>query len=231
MNDVLQQAASSAFETVFSELRAISSQLTEVAADSWATTGKLTEEIVQQMRPYLVRALQRLDGHAFSLGIILDENIIAGTSYSLSWLERAADGTIQNDSNIRYPWRGNFYEYSNADWMSLPRSSREPVIVGPYVDFDKYLLTLAVPVIVSGQFIGVAAADLRLDDFERLVAIPLSQCEKDCLIVNSEGRVVVSNTTTHPVGSISDMYDAEASDIAHYGWQVLVLSSPLPANC
>lgn len=226
MNDTLKQAASSAFEKVFHELRLISNQFSDDVLDSWGKKGKLADADIKQMRPSLIRALMRLEGSAFSLGIILDENIIPGTSYSLTWLELAEDGSIQDDLNVRYPWRGSFYEYSKADWMNLPRLSREAVVVGPYVDFDKYLLTLAVPIVVSNQFIGVAAADVRLDDFERSVAYPLSKCEQPCLLVNSEGRVVVSNTTPYPVGSINEAYKSIGSPMTPYGWRVIVLEDP-----
>ncbi|MCQ3023904.1 cache domain-containing protein [Pseudomonas savastanoi] len=226
MNEFLKQAAYSAFEKVFDELRLISSQFTQVIEDKSTHSGKVMESHVKQMRPTLVRALMRLDGSAFSLGIILDENVIPGTDYALSWLELSTDGSIQEDSNSRYPWRGNFYEYSKAEWMNLPRINREPVVVGPYVDFDKYLLTLAVPIIVSDQFIGVAAADVRLDDFERSVAYPLSRFELPCMIVNSEGRVVVSNTTSHPVGSINDAYKTLGTPIQLCGWRIIHIKAP-----
>ncbi|MBP1143179.1 hypothetical protein JOE33_000102 [Pseudomonas sp. PvP027] len=226
MNEFLKQAACSAFEKVFDELRLISSQFTQVIEDKSTHSGKVMESHVKQMRPTLVRALMRLDGSAFSLGIILDENVIPGTDYALSWLELSTDGSIQEDSNSRYPWRGNFYEYSKAEWMNLPRINREPVVVGPYVDFDKYLLTLAVPIIVSDQFIGVAAADVRLDDFERSVAYPLSRFELPCMIVNSEGRVVVSNTTSHPVGSINDAYKTLGTPIQLCGWRIIHIEAP-----
>lgn len=223
VNEILKQAASSAFEKVFHELRLISNQFTKEVIESWGKKGKLSESDIKHIRPTLVRALMRLEGNAFSLGIILDENIIPSTNYSLTWLELAEDGSIQDDLNIRYPWRGSFYEYSKADWMNLPRLNREAVVVGPYVDFDKYLLTLAVPIVVSGRFMGVTAADVRLDDFERSVACPLSKFEQPCLIVNSEGRVVVSNTTPHPVGSINDAHKSMGSLISPFGWRVIVL--------
>lgn len=224
MIDTLQRASTIAFETVFGELRAIAAEFSNNGLGNWAKNGKLTNADIKQIRPSLAMSLLRLDGRAFSLGIILDENVIAGTSYSLCWLERADDGSVQEDSNIRYPWRDSFYEYTKADWMNLPRLSREPVVVGPYVDFDKYLLTLAVPLIISEQFVGVAAADLHVDDFERSIAYPLSTCESDCLIVNADGRVVVSNTTTYPVGSISSANRELGTVIGPYGWRVIILS-------
>ena len=225
LNDFLKQAACSAFEKVFGELRLISSQFTQLIENKSAQNSKVADSDVKHMRPSLVKALMRLDGSAFSLGIILDENVIPGTDYALSWLELSSDGSIQEDSNSRYPWRGNFYEYTKAEWMSLPRLNREPVVVGPYVDFDKYLLTLAVPIVVSDHFIGVAAADVRLDDFERSVAYPLSRFELPCLIVNSEGRVVVSNTTSHPVGSINEAYKTLGTPMQLCGWRIILIEA------
>lgn len=222
MPETLRQAAEFAFDKVFSELHSIARKFETFESGNLQKTAKLSEEDVGKIRPHMVRSLLRLEQHAFALGVILDEGIVEGAAFALSWIERAEDGTIQDDSNIRYPWRGTFYEYSNSEWMRTPRITGKDAITGPYVDFDKYLITLSSPIYIEEQFVGVAAADIRLHDFERLVALPLSRVEQDCMICNGEGRIVVSNTILLPIGSIVDLNSRSGVAIGSYDWRIFI---------
>lgn len=222
MPQTLSQAAEVAFDKVFSELHAIARKFETLESAGFHDTGRLSEEDVGKIRPHMVRSLLRLERHAFALGVILDEGVVEGAAFALNWIERTEDGTIQDDSNIRYPWRGTFYEYSNSEWMKAPRITGKDAITGPYVDFDKYLITLSSPIHIEGQFVGVAAADIRLHDFERLVALPLSRVEQDCVVCNGEGRIVVSNTIRLPIGSIIDLDPLAGVAIGSYDWRILI---------
>lgn len=221
MLNALVTSAGAVLEKTFLELDALAIQFQSLVMDSTQSKRGLSEAGLNKIRPHMARSLNRLARYAYALGIILDEGIIDGSPFWLNWIERDDDGIIQDDSNIKYPWRGNFYEYPNADWMALPRALGKPVIVGPYVDFDKHIITLAVPIQVNGHFIGVSAADIKLSEFERLVAAPLVLLEHGCVVCNHEGRVVVSNTATHPVGTLNASFIKTGSPISNFGWSVI----------
>ena len=77
--------------------------------------------------------------------------------------------------------------------------------MGPYVDAhgtDRHLLTFTAPVLAEDIFLGVVGADVPVARFERhlLSAWGLTgtagrtgEVSADVVIVNSQGRVVVSN--------------------------------------
>ncbi|EEF25963.1 conserved hypothetical protein [Ricinus communis] len=156
-------------------------------------------------KPKMVRALSAADEAVFSMAVVVDGGVIEGVPYWYECIERDADGAIHATQNAALPWRGAFYNYLNADWMNLPRVSHARAVVGPFVDIDKYLLTLSFPLLLGGRFIGVIAADIRLDDFERILAPLLSKAIGDCAVLNGENRVLVSNAATFPVGELVDL--------------------------
>jgi len=221
MPQSLRETAEDVFDHVFAELHIIAKTFELLEGEVFRKSGLLSEEEASRVRPHMVRSLQRLERHAFALGVVLDADVVSGSPFWLSWIERMSDGTIQDDSNIRYPWRGSFYEYGSSPWMERPRESGIDSVVGPYVDFDKYLITLSSPITIGERFIGVAAADIHLHDYEKLVALPLSRFETDCMICNGEGRVVVSNSFSHAIGSIHENTSQTGVQIGCYDWRVV----------
>lgn len=219
----LIKSADSIFHSTFDELEKLASQFQVLIASAMKTKRGISETGLNKIRPEMIRSLAKLENYAYALGIVLDEGVIENSPFWLNWIEMHSDGIIQDDSNIKYPWRGNFYEYPNADWMVIPRVERRSVIVGPYVDFDKHIITLATPIVVDHRFMGVSAADIRLSDFEQIIAGPLSLLDRDCLVCNHEGRVVVSNTASAPVGSLNELYLGRGEPISDTGWRALIL--------
>ncbi|SNB73800.1 MULTISPECIES: cache domain-containing protein [unclassified Pseudomonas] len=219
----LVDSASAVFDSTFTELEKLASRFELLISSSKNTKKSISESGLSKIRPDMVRSLTSVGVYAYALGIVLDEGVIEDSPFWLNWIEIDSDGIINNDSNIRYPWRGNFYEYPNADWMVIPKTQRCPAIVGPYVDFDKHIITLATPIVVQDRFLGVSAADIRLSDFERIVATPLSRIGRDCLLCNHEGRVVVSNTASAPVGSLNPAYLGAGETVSTTGWRAIIL--------
>lgn len=157
---------------------------------------------LQQGKQRMVRALGNMHPIVSSIGIVIEAGVMEALPHWIECIERDADGAIYTTKNGAIPWRGAFYDYLNADWMSLPREGRGRVAVGPYVDLDRYLLTLSCPLRTADRFLGVMAGDFLLDDFERWLAPLLSKVVADCGVFNNEHRVVVSNSATFPVGEL-----------------------------
>jgi hypothetical protein len=77
--------------------------------------------------------------------------------------------------------------------------------VGPYVDYagtDEDILTFAAPITSDAGFFGVAAADIRTNDFEHAMLPTLNSEGPATVLVNATGRVLASNTPTMIVGSM-----------------------------
>ena len=97
------------------------------------------------------------------------------------------------------------YDYPLAPWFDVPYRTGRRVVVGPYVDYagtDEYILTFAAPISSDAGFFGVAAADIRTNDFERAMLPTLNSEGPATVLVNATGRVLASNTPAIIVGSM-----------------------------
>jgi len=77
--------------------------------------------------------------------------------------------------------------------------------MGPYIDHggvDNYLVTVSVPVMSRGSFIGIMAADIRVASLERAVSPWLAQATSACVLLNSDRRVLLSNSVRYIVGDV-----------------------------
>ncbi len=62
----------------------------------------------------------------------------------------------------------------------------------------------------SGSFAGIVGADVYVREFERAVAPRLRSLGRDGALLNSQGRVIVSNNVRQPTGSLVRAADVPA---------------------
>jgi hypothetical protein len=148
---------------------------------------------------------------ATGLGVILAPQ--AGTGrpghdvpVRLHWwqLDPDNDRLLSLDPDLK-PSSAGFYDYTAAPWFAVPRETGRRHVVGPYVDVHgsgQYLLTLTEPVVAEGRFLGVAGADVPVSRFEVRLLGGLGTLAQAFLLVNEEGRVVVSTSPRWLVGSL-----------------------------
>ncbi|RQS05806.1 cache domain-containing protein [Burkholderia sp. Bp8998] len=189
-------------DETFVQLEALAEGYREDLMPLLDASGAIGTTDLQHGKQRMVRALGSSHPIVSSMGVVIDVGVIEGLPHWVECIERDVEGAIYTTKNGVVPWRGAFYDYLNADWVSLPREGRRRVAVGPYVDLDRYLLTLACPIRINDRFIGVVAGDFLLDDFERMLAPLLSKAVVDCGVFNDEHRVLVSNSATFPVGEL-----------------------------
>jgi hypothetical protein len=164
-----------------------------------------TTEDLSTIRPTV---LAHLSSHArlAGTGVIAAPGVLADQPRWLEWWRRPpADGdplplAVDLDT-------GNIgsYDYPLAPWFDVPCRTGRRVVVGPYVDYagtDEYILTFAAPVSSDAGFFGVAAADIRTNDFERAMLPILNSEGPATVLVNATGRVLASNTPAAIVGSM-----------------------------
>ena len=104
-----------------------------------------------------------------------------------------------------------YYDYTAAEWFDVPRRTGRRHVVGPYVDVHgtgRYLLTLTEPVVVEGEFAGVAGADVSVRRFEAHLLQALGRSPGAIVLVNGEDRVVLS---TAPSWRVGELIAAEAA--------------------
>ncbi|WP_433255790.1 cache domain-containing protein [Streptosporangium sp. CA-135522] len=146
-----------------------------------------------------------LGGLISGIGFIAAPGLLADAPWYLEWWQEGASGEPVQLIRDMNPSSSAFYDYTHWEWFAGPRSGAEHTMAGPYVDFlctDEYSLTLSVPVLSGGEFLGVAAADVFVRRFETAVSPVLRGIEGPAFLVNASGRVVASTTAKWLAGSI-----------------------------
>ena len=101
----------------------------------------------------------------------------------------------------------DFYDYPATEWFDVPRRTGSRHVVGPYVDVHgtgRYLLTLTAPLVGDGEFLGVIGADVPVNRFENHVLRALDPGVDAVVVLNEEGRVVLSTSPRWLVGDLLD---------------------------
>ncbi|MCO4878253.1 cache domain-containing protein [Paraburkholderia caribensis] len=219
----LARKTSQVFDDTFQQLDQLASVYCQEARSALDKGLSLTAEDFARAKSRMIRTLSSSDPVVSTMGILVDSDVIKGLPYWLDCIERDPDGAIHAAHNESLPWRESFYEYLTADWMSVPRSEHVKYVAGPYVDLDRYLISLSVPILVDDDFLGVVVADIRLDDFERMLAPLLSKANFDCAVLNADNRVLVSNSASFPVGELVDSTKLTSIPCSDVGWYVAAI--------
>ncbi len=188
----------------------------------------LAAKDIAGLRDGVLELLREQQDIVVGMGMIVTPGLLPDEQRRLEWWQfvpgHREPAALRVDLN---PDSMGFYEYDLADWFSVPRSSGHRHIVGPYVDAhgtDRYLLTFTVPVLAGSEFLGVVGADVPVARFETSLLRAWGPQNCDVLIVNSEGRVVVSNSARELAGDLLSAVDASPVMVALPGlpWQLRV---------
>jgi hypothetical protein len=154
-----------------------------------------------------VRGLLREPGQlAVGLGLVVAPQPEQGLPLRLEWWQVDPDGghlrTLEPDLK---PTSLGYYDYTATEWFDVPRRTGLRHVVGPYVDVHgtgRYLLTLTEPIVVDGEFVGVAGADVSVRRVEMHLLQVLGRLPARFLLLNDEDRVVLSTAARWPVGGL-----------------------------
>jgi hypothetical protein len=234
-NSVAQQAATvveAVVERVFHSVTAVRDIALESHLAARERGEPMRDHHITAMRGPLVDLLGRQREIAVGLGVIVSPGLLTDRPLRLEWWQSEPD----RDDPVRLEVDLNrhsvgFYDYATAEWFAVPRRTGRRHVVGPYVDVHgthRYLLTLTVPVIADGEFLGVAGADVPVARFETLVLRELGDLAADIVVINSEDRVVLSTSAQWLTGSLADFGHADSSHdvrplaLADSPWRVVV---------
>jgi DNA-binding FadR family transcriptional regulator len=199
-----------------------------VAFDHDPTARELNGEVARSVLPHL----GHLDEVVYGLGFMAEVNVLAETSHWMEWWQRASDGTFDRDYSHQLDAnRDDFYDYGSKSYLTQPKTSGQPSAIGPYIDHggvDDYLVTVSVPVSSRGAFVGIMAADVRVATLEQVVSPWLAQSTGVCVLLNSESRVLLSNSVRYNVGDVLPVdADLDRSEVGCFGWTIGRGSDPL----
>ena len=186
--------------------------------------------------PADTRELLRDPGQlAVGLGLVVAPRPREGLPLRLEWWQVDPDGgslrTLEPDLR---PDSLGYYDYTATEWFDVPRRTGLRHVVGPYVDVHgtgRYLLTLTAPVVAGGEFVGVTGADVPVRRFETHLLQALGTRPAAFVLVNDEGRVVLSTVPRHLVGSLlTDEVDelVDGAPVDGVPWRVFLAGEGRP---
>lgn len=206
-----------------------------VQASRRAAGGRpLREGDLTSVRDEIVAILPGLP-HYIGLGYAAAPEVMLDEPLYLLWWQRRGDQIGRLRLNLD-PRHVDVYDYQTMDWFRLARDENRRVAFGPYVDYsgsDEVTITVSLPVVVDGAFVGVVGADLAYAEVERRWIEVLRSSAIDGVLVNSERRVVTTNSTRWVVSQrLPELPEAGSgpfSDVAMVpdgtGWVVALANS------
>ncbi|GAA1686433.1 hypothetical protein GCM10009792_02810 [Microcella alkalica] len=163
--------------------------------------GAVTTEVLDDLvEPYARRTFDSLDLPVYGAGFIAALDWLSDARSHLAWWQGADRAKLVLASQSV---NKELIDYSELEWYRVPQSSGAPHVAGPYVDYlcsDEYTITVAAPVELDGQFVGVAGLDLLIDQVERDLLPRLSAFGSDVSIVNGVGRLLLSTSARRETG-------------------------------
>ena len=190
MTDLLA-AVTAEFDRVFAALRPLADEYVTIAA------RHPSRDRLAALRPAIGTILQRHRGLVAGAGVIVAPDLLSDSRYWLEWWWTRADGEPEALRVNLDPAAPDFFDYTTADWYATPERTGAEHVAGPYVDYactNEYALTVAVPAVLDGTMVGVAAADVLVSSFEQRVLPALRALPRPMALANAAGRVVAANS-------------------------------------
>ncbi|GAB88849.1 GntR family transcriptional regulator [Gordonia rhizosphera] len=199
-----------------------------------AMAGEISDEVseppvLESLTAVVARAvlprLGRVEELVYGIGFMAAIELLDGAPYWIEWWQRAADGTFDRDySHQLDPGRDDFYDYGSQEYFTSPQATARPHAMGPYIDHggvDDYLVTVTAPVTRAGEFLGIICADVRVAGLEIALSPWLAREAGECLVLNADSRVLLSNSMRYNVGDLVPAEPGlEVTDVGAFGWTV-----------
>ncbi|WP_409329225.1 cache domain-containing protein [Trujillonella humicola] len=199
------------------EVRRVGATVAEAVERAFGTVATVhaalcpeLDDAVRAGRPLLddgVREVLLEPGQlAVGLGLVLAPRPESGLPLRLEWwqVEPGSDRLRRLEPDLK-PTSLGYYDYTATEWFDVPRRSGRRHVVGPYVDVHgtgRYVLTLTEPVVAGGEFVGVAGVDVSVHRFERHLLERLGRLPVPFVVLDGEGRVVLSTAARWLVGDL-----------------------------
>jgi GntR family transcriptional regulator, transcriptional repressor for pyruvate dehydrogenase complex len=138
-------------------------------------------------------------------GMVFAPGSLADAPRWLEWWRSTLPGApVFLDASLD-PADPDFYDYEQAEWFTTPRDTGERWIAGPFLDHsgtNEHILTLTLPVVRDGAFLGVAGADIAVGGIEAIGGTALAALDGEAALVNHRGRIIATNTPRRLVGTL-----------------------------
>lgn len=104
-------------------------------------------------------------------------------------------------------------DFRSLEWYRVPQSTHRTHVTGPYVDHlctCDYIVTVTAPVERDGRMIGVVGVDVFVKRLEHELLPALLAAESPLVLVNADGRVMVSTDPAVLPGTVQLLDDADS---------------------
>ncbi|GAA4083415.1 MULTISPECIES: PDC sensor domain-containing protein [Actinomadura] len=168
-------------------------------------------------------------------GFVAAPDVLADAPMWLEWWQTTGDSDVPERLVVELdPARPGFYDYTRHGWFTVPRDTGRAHVHGPYVDYygtDQYILTMSTPVLDGARFLGITGADLFV---RRLEGSVLPLMPPGAVLVNAQGRIIVSKSARHVTGALlrglapEAVREAGGGEVAEDGERLLARCGRLP---
>ncbi|WP_067812768.1 cache domain-containing protein [Actinomadura kijaniata] len=204
MTEALAQAAAASREVgdVFDAVLGSVEDLGGRAVTLIRAASRPDRAAVEPLRDDAAALIGRHAALVSGAGFVAAPGLLADAPMWLEWWQAAGTSPAERLVVDLDPASPGFYDYTRYGWFTVPRDTGRVHVHGPYVDYygtDQYILTLSTPVLDGEGFLGIAGADLFVRRLEPSVLPPMPP---GAVLVNSQGRVIVSRSARHLTGAL-----------------------------
>jgi hypothetical protein len=208
-------------EALFEALRPVADGFARVAG----LGGVLVREDLLDVRGAISDVFAAHAGFIAGCGVIPIPHLLGDAPYWMEWFF-SVQGREPEALRVNLePNAPDFFDYTAADWFVTPLRERQRHVAGPYVDYvctNEYATTLALPVDVRGEFVGIAALDVTVTGWESRILPLLRGIAEPMTLTNARGRVIATTSAFLSPGQRVDL--SGGVDIAgstDFGWQLV----------
>ena len=188
-------------------------------------SGRIVREDLVDVRGAISDVLGAYPDFVAGCGVIPIQGLLDDSPYWMEWFWSVPDREPEALRVNLEPLAPDFFDYTTADWFVTPERTRKRHIAGPYVDYvctNEYATTLALPVEVRGEFVGIVALDVTVSGWERRILPVLRAIGAPVTLANASGRVIASTSPGRsPGGRLDAAANARGMGTTSFGWQLI----------
>lgn len=206
---------------------------------------RVTKADLRTLHARIEVMIRAFDGLIVGAGMVVDPDFLKDAAHWVDWRMADPKGFHALEVTLDASAVSN-YDYTESPWFTLPRSGAEKAVVGPYVDFggtNAYVVTVTLPVVAEGRFLGVVGADLSVDHIELVLRRLTRALGTAAMVVTESGRVVASSVPRQHPGMLVPGLDAalavparsrrrlQVIAFAPVPWRLIVFACADPRAC
>jgi len=194
-SQALQEVAE-ALRPAFAVSRELAGRFVALYAFNDATRGGCAATDLCALLPHFERHLRGFRDAIMGVGVIAAEGVLSDRPRWMEYYTLGQRGPEFLEVVLDDPRHPDYYDYVTVEWFAKPSETLAPWIAGPFVDeggTGAFMVTVAVPAIARGRFLGIGATDLRVEQLGALCAPALRRVGAPVALVNHEGRIVASS--------------------------------------